>query len=119
MINAELLHSTDELRKIIIDNPDLPLLVFAGEDANIGDWSYMSCSHINVCLGEVLDFDADELVPYNNRIYTDRVEFAECLADVLSYDFIGTDGEFEEYLEKEVEKYDPYWVKCIIIYVDN
>lgn len=37
MINAELLHSTNELRKIIIDNPDLPLLVFAGEDANIGD----------------------------------------------------------------------------------
>ena len=119
MINAKLLHSTDELRKVIIDNPDLPLLVFAGEDANIGDWSYMSCSRINVCLGEVLDFDADELVPYDNRIYTDRDEFAECLADVLSYDFVGTDGEFEEYLEKEVEKYDSYWVKCIIIYVDN
>ena len=87
MINAELLHSTDELRKIIIDNPDLPLLVFAGEDANIGDWSYMSCSRISVYIGEVLDFDADELVPYDNRIYTDRVEFVECLADVLSYDF--------------------------------
>ena len=116
MINAELLHSTDELRKIIIDNPDLPLLVFAGEEANIGDWSYMSCSRISVCLGEVLDFDA---VHYDDRIFTDRDEFAECLADVLSYDFIGTDGEFEEYLEKEVEKYDPYWVKCIIIYVDN
>ena len=116
MINAELLHSTDELRKIIIDNPDLPLLVFAGEDANIGDWSYMSCSRVNAYIGEVLDFDA---LPYDDRIFTDRVEFVECLEDVLSYDFVGTEREFEEYLEKEVEKYVPYWVKCIIIYVDN
>ena len=120
MIDTALLHSTDELRKIIIDNPDLPLLVFAGEEANTGDcWSYMSCSRVTVCLGEVLDFDADESIPYDDRIFTERDDFAECLADVLSYDFVGTDREFEEYLEKEVEKYDPYWVKCILVYVDN
>ena len=40
-----LLHATDELRQLIIDNPGLPLLVFAGEDANDGgDFFYMSCS---------------------------------------------------------------------------
>ena len=33
-----LLHATDELRKLILENPELPLLVFAGEDCNSGDY---------------------------------------------------------------------------------
>ena len=37
-----LLHATDELRQLILENPELPLLVFAGEDCNSGDYSYMS-----------------------------------------------------------------------------
>ena len=34
-----ILTATDELRKLIVENPGLPLLVFAGEDCNSGDWS--------------------------------------------------------------------------------
>lgn len=40
-----LLHSADELRQLIRENPTLPLIVFAGEEANSGDYSYMSCSY--------------------------------------------------------------------------
>ena len=36
-----LLHSADDLRKLIIEHPDLPLLVLASEDANSGDYPYM------------------------------------------------------------------------------
>lgn len=46
-----LLHSADELRQLIHENPTLPLLVFAGEDANTGDYSYMSCSYIKAYKG--------------------------------------------------------------------
>lgn len=35
-----LLHATDELRQLILENPELPLLVFAGEDCNSGDYSF-------------------------------------------------------------------------------
>lgn len=50
-----LLHSADELRQLIRENPTLPLLVFAGENANTGDYSYMSCSYIKAYRGEFLD----------------------------------------------------------------
>ena len=47
-----LLNSAAELRQLILDNPGLPLLVFAGEEANCGgDYSYMSCSHVTASLG--------------------------------------------------------------------
>ena len=50
-----LLHTADELRQLIRNNPTLPLLVFAGEEANSGDYSYMSCSYIKAYKGEFLD----------------------------------------------------------------
>lgn len=34
-----LLHTADELRQLIRNNPTLPLLVFAGEEANSGDYT--------------------------------------------------------------------------------
>lgn len=34
MTPSGLLHSADELRQLIRENPTLPLLVFAGENAN-------------------------------------------------------------------------------------
>lgn len=48
-----LLHTADELRQLIRNNPTLPLLVFAGEEANSGDYPYMSCSYIKVYKGGV------------------------------------------------------------------
>lgn len=33
-----LLHSADELKQLIVENPDLPILVFAGDYANNGDY---------------------------------------------------------------------------------
>ena len=103
-----LLQSTTLLRKLIIENPDLPLLVFAGEEANIGDWSYMSCSYVTARIGEYLDCmqEVNEC-----RCYTDRADFED--------DFKGTDEEWDEYLSKELAKYDPYWTECIILHVDN
>lgn len=34
------LNDTTVLRNLILENPELPLLVFCGEDAWSGDWSY-------------------------------------------------------------------------------
>lgn len=40
-----LLHTADELRQLIRNNPTLPLLVFAGEEANSGDYSLGYTEH--------------------------------------------------------------------------
>ena len=52
-----LLHSADELKQLIAENPDLPIVVFAGDDANTGDYTYMSCNYVSATKGEFLDCD--------------------------------------------------------------
>ena len=117
--STKLLHSAEDLRKLIIENPDLPLLVFAGEDANNGDYSYMSCSCINFHIGEFLDCSQT----INESIcYTDRDDFEDDLADYLNnLEDVATmtDVEFDARLKQELAKYEPHWKKCIILYVDN
>ena len=114
------LKDTTELRKLIIENPDLPLVVMAGYDACYSDWSWTYCSKVTAYIGEILDCEQD----FNDEhIYEDREFFAD---DVYDYyynkrdeHFDETDQEFEDYIEKQIKKYDPYWKKCIIIYADN
>lgn len=110
-----LLTASDTLRKLIIDNPDLPLLVFAGDDCNSGDWAYMSCSSCHATLGEFLDCMQEV---NDEKCYTDRDDFQEDLEDHYS-DFDGSEDEFERFIENKLLEYDPYWKKCIIFYVDN
>lgn len=112
-----LLSSAEELRQLVIDNPGLPLLVFAGEDANCGgDYSYMSCSRVRASVGEYLDC----MQTVNDcKCYIDRDDFEEDLADSLYDDFEGTDKEWNRFLKKKLSEYDPYWKDCIILYVDN
>ena len=113
------LNATDELRKLIIENPDLPMLVMAGQDCNIGDWSWMTCGYVHCVIGEFLDCDQ---TVNDERVYTDRDDFAEDFEDHL-YDPELHDGLTEEAWDKlvqaEVAEYDPFWKKCIIVYIDN
>lgn len=110
-----LLHSADELKQLIVENPDLPILVFAGDDANNGDYSYMSCSYIKAYKGEFLDCAQ---TVNDCMCYTDRDEFEEAVADSLA-DGDYTDEEFDALMKKTVAEYDQYWKTCIILNVDN
>ena len=110
-----LLTATDDLRKLILENPDVPLLVFAGQDCNSGDWSYMTCSSCNAILGEFLDC-VQEI--NDEKCYTDRDDLKEDLEDEYD-DFDGSDAEFEQFIENKLMEYEPFWKPCIILYVDN
>lgn len=110
-----LLHSADELRQLIRENPTLPLIVFAGEEANIGDYSYMSCSYIKAYKGEYLDCAQ---TVNDCMCFTDRDEFEEAIADNLA-DRDCTDEEFDALVKKEMAEYATYWKPCIILNVDN
>ena len=113
-LETGLLHATDELRELILQNPELPLLVFAGEDSNNGEWGYMSCSSVKAAIGEFLDC---EQTVNDERCFTDRDDFQEEMEDKC--DFTGTDEEFAEYIKARMAEYEPYWKPCIILYVDN
>jgi hypothetical protein len=115
--NRGLLNSAEELRRLIYQNPGLPLLVFATEDANNGEYYSMSCSDVRARVGEYLDYVA----PCNDKIcYCDRDDFEEDMRDCFADDYPElSDEEFDKRMELEIAKYDQYWVRCIIVTVGN
>ncbi len=113
----DLFNSTEELRKLIIENPDLPLVVFAGESANTGDYSSTSCSDVCAYIGEILNCENGVS---KDRVFDDREEFKDVLFDELEYEHPELDDdELYELFEKKINEYEPYWEKCIILYVNN
>ena len=91
--NYSLTQKSDELKKLILENPDLPIVVLAGEEANNG-WSYwMYCSSISFHIEEMLDCDYYD---YDDAVITDRDRLKEKIEDDL----------WDEYHEKSDEEYD-------------
>lgn len=120
----ELTKNTDELKRLISEHPDYPIVVLAGEEANSGDYCWMYCSDIRFNLGEILTVEA----PYNDEIVcSDRDSFEEEMSDWLFYkledDGVDVDNmpdeEYEKILKDEIAKYDPYWKDVIMIHADN
>lgn len=112
-----LTQKSDELKKLILENPNLPIVVLAGEETNIGDYSWMFCSKISFYIDEILDC---EFYDYNDAVFCDRDRLEEYIEDML----------YDEYSEKSEEEYDkaindklaelePYWTKVIAIYATN
>lgn len=110
------IHNTEVLKKMILENPGLPLVVFAGEEASSYDYSWTCCTDVSVEKGEILDCKG----PNDERLYTDREELADDVGDEL-YDEVGdiSDEEYEKLLKEKMSKYEEYWMECIIVYVTN
>ena len=105
----------EKLRKLLLENPDLPLVVFAGQNAFWYDYTSTLCTDVRAYIGEFLNCEQkiDE-----EHVFEDRIEFKEAVEDFYS-DFEGTDAEFDEFINQKLEEYEPYWTKCITLYVDN
>ena len=117
ILESYLSKETDELRKLILKNPDLPIVVLAGEEANSGDYQWMFCSSISFGIEEILDCDYTD---YDDAVITDRDRLEEKIADDLYDEYFGKpDEEYEEAIKREVEKYEPFWKKVIAIYANN
>lgn len=84
---------SDELNKLILENPDLPIVVLAGEEANGGDYSWMFCSSVSFSIDEILDCD---FYDYNDAVFCDRDRLEEYVADIL----------YDEYYNKSDEEYE-------------
>ena len=103
------LENTNELKKLILNNSELPLLVFAGEEAYNDEFPYS--------MTEVKSVEIEELTVYKDY-YMGKDEYKSQLIDDLS-----EEGEYEElsdleYLEmiyKKVEEAE--YIKAIVIYV--
>ena len=120
-LKGDLVHETEKLRKLIIDNPDCPLLIFAGEEANGGDYSYVACTQVSVEKDCVLLLDNDSpAAPNDERIYIGEDELEDDIADAV-YDNLpdASEAELDAEVKKRMKEFEPYWKDCIVVYATN
>lgn len=103
------LKDTTELKKLILENPDLPLLVFAGEESWQGEYSY---NQVDARIHGV-----QELTLYNDY-WMDRDEYEEELSNNLcdeeEYKNL-SDEEWDKMIKQKVDKTE--FCQAIVIYV--
>ena len=101
------LNDTTELRKLIIENPELPLLVFCGEDSWTDQWSYEQA--------QVNSVRIDELTLYGD-LWLDKDDYEDRLRDDLCDDYVDlSDEEYDKMIDKKVAATE--FVKAIVVYV--
>lgn len=103
------LNDTTNLRNLIIEHPDLPLIIFCGEEAWSGDYGYSQADASN---GSI-----ETLTLYNDMWYP-KEDYEEQLSNDLSdeeeYKNL-SDEEYDQMIKKKVE--DTEFVEAIVIYV--
>lgn len=115
--HIKLAKNTEELKKLIAEHPDYPIVVLAGEEANNGDYGWMYCSDISFGIEEILDTD---FVDYNDCAFTDRDRLEEFIEDMLYDDCSGKpEEEYDKAVKAKVAELEPYWVNVIAIYATN
>lgn len=113
----KLSQSTEALKKLIAEHPDYPIVVLAGEEANIGDHGWMFCSGIDFSVGEILEAD---FYDYDETVFTDRDRLEEHIEDMLYDEYHDKpEGEYEKAIKAKMAELEPYWTKVIAIYASN
>lgn len=119
--NNKMFWNSEELKKLIAEHPDYRICVLASDEANCGDYTWMFCTDISCCTGEVLTCECpydDTFVPTDRSDFEDRLE--EWLWDSMcGEDFEPTEEEVKNRLAQEIEKYNDYWENVIFIYATN
>lgn len=107
------LKDTTELRRLIIENPDLPLLIFCGEESWDGEHAYSSAFASSGSIQELTLYEDGY-----DAIWMDRKDYAE----KLSYDLDDkeeykdmTHDEYDKMIDQKVKETE--FVKAIVIYV--
>ena len=108
LINECSLKDTTILRELILENPELPVLIFCGEEAWDGDHTY---SQADVTHGEI-----EELTLYRD-VWLSKDDYADKLHDDLSiveeYENM-TDEEYDKMIDKKVEETE--FIKAIVLW---
>ena len=109
---------TDELKKLIAEHPDYPIVVIVANEVIGDDYGWWYAPEISFGIGEILDCeqDIDE-----EKTYVDRDDFEEDVQYNVECDenFENvTDEEFDAEVKRIMTEYEPYWKKVIQIRAD-
>lgn len=115
-MNTLIMQSSD-LRKILSEHPDLPLVILVESDVVQDDYGFWFGSRYYCKLGEVLDYTPTEVS--DEHSYTDRTDFEEAVESFVceSAERGLTDEELKERTKAIMDRYEPYWKKAILVYV--
>ena len=109
--------SSDKLKKLILENPELPVVVLAGEESWDGCNPWTFCSNISFRIEEILDCD---FLDYHDCVFTDRDRLEEKITDDLYADYSdGPEEEYEAAINRKLQELEPYWTKVVAIYASN
>lgn len=110
-------HATDGLRRLILENPDLPIVILADESSVIDNGAWTFCSKISFKIEEILDC---EYYDYGDMVITDRDRLEEIIEDNLYEKYHDKpESEYDAAIKAEVEKFEPYWKKVIAVWATN
>lgn len=103
------LNDTTILRNLILENPDLPILIFCGEESWHDNFPY---EQVDASSGEI-----KELTLYN-ELWMDKEDYEDKLSDDLcgqeEYKSL-SDKEYNQMIRRKVAETE--FVKAIVIYV--
>lgn len=112
-----IVHDASELRKLIAENPDLPICVLVGREAATYEWAYTYCTDVRAHIGEILDCEVSTRGEY---VITDRDDLKDALDDLYCDEYADlSDDEYDKAIEAKIAEYEPFWKKAIIVYADN
>ena len=103
------LNDTSNLRQLILENPDLPLLIFCGEESWDGIWHY---NQADASEGVIQTLTLYNDVWIDKEDYRDRL--ANDLCDKEEYKDL-SDKEYFEMVDCKVE--EAVFCKAIVIYI--
>lgn len=105
---------TDELKKLILEHPDTPIVCLVDSDVCQYEGMWYA-PDVRFKMGEILNCEQDV---NDERVFFDRIEFEEKLAEKMEYDPEYeelSDEEFGKAVEKKAKEYEPYWTDVIQI----
>ena len=109
LINQCSLKDTTILRNLILENPELPLIIFCGEGAWNGEHSY--------CQADASKGEIEELTLYGDK-WLNKEDYEEELYDDLGYEEEYknmSDEEYAKMIDKKVAETE--FVKAIVLWV--
>ena len=117
-LDNSLLHDASELRRLVMERPDLPIVVLAGEEASGCDYYWTYCCVVNVEIGWILDVKT----PYDgDNVFNDKETFRDAVADALYSEETRqmSDKDYDAMVAAEIAKYEPHWREVIAVYATN
>ena len=114
----EFLKQTDELKKLIAEHPDYPIVVICSSDVVSDDYGWWYAPSLSFSIGEILDCEQSI---NDMKVYIDRDDFEDDVRDKVSWDdnlADDTDEAYEEKVQEILKQYEPYWKNVIQISAD-